>query len=485
MNRKLQVIKYLFFDILAAGTTWFLFYIFRKIYIESVKFGYKIPVEFGLKFYLGLLFIPVFWIILYYSTGYYKKIYRKSRLKELGQTLFITIIGVIIIFFSLILDDTIITYKNYYLSFIVLFSLHFFLTYIPRLILTTRTIYRIHNRIIGYNTLLIGSNEKALQLYDDLVSQHKSAGNKFVGFINVHNKPQYLLNKHLKHLGNLNNLKEIIYTHKIEEVIIAIESFEHDEIGKIINKLEETNIVIKVIPDMYDILTGKVKMSSIFGAPLIQISHDLMPAWQENLKRIIDIVVSVLSLLLLSPIYIISIIGVKISSKGPVFYSHERIGIYGKPFTIYKFRSMYNDAEKSGPALSSENDRRITPFGHIMRKLHIDELPQFYNVLTGDMSLVGPRPERQFFIEQIIKIAPHYVHLHKVKPGITSWGQVKFGYAENIDEMIARLKYDIIYIENMSLYVDFKILIYTIITILKVAGNNTKKQTNLDRTLYK
>ena len=158
------------------------------------------------------------------------------------------------------------------------------------------------------------------------------------------------------------------------------------------------------------------------------------------------------------------------SSKGPIFYSHERIGLHGKPFQIHKFRSMYVDAEKNGPALSSKEDPRITPFGKHMRKTRMDELPQFWNVLIGEMSLVGPRPERQHFIDKIVVKAPHYRHLHKVKPGITSWGQVKYGYAENVDEMIERLKYDLLYIENMSMYVDFKILIYTVLIVVQGRG---------------
>ncbi len=162
--------------------------------------------------------------------------------------------------------------------------------------------------------------------------------------------------------------------------------------------------------------------------------------------------------------------GVKLTSKGPIFYSHERIGRYGKPFIIYKFRSMYSGAEKNGPELSSRNDGRITPFGKFMRKSRLDEIPNFFNVLKGDMSLVGPRPERKYFIDQITKQAPHYLHLLKVKPGITSWGQVKYGYAENVEQMIARLKYDLIYLDNMSLYVDFKIIIYTVMTIIKRKG---------------
>ena len=131
---------------------------------------------------------------------------------------------------------------------------------------------------------------------------------------------------------------------------------------------------------------------------------------------------------------------------------------------------MYRDAEKNGPQLSSENDSRITPIGLFLRRSRLDELPQFFNVVKGDMAIVGPRPERQFFIDQIVERAPHYKYLHKVRPGITSWGQVKYGYAENVDEMIQRLKFDVIYIENMSLFVDFKIMIYTVLIVLQGRG---------------
>lgn len=472
MNKKLQVLKYIFADVFSAIAAWTLFYSFRKLYIESEKYGTAVPVIFDNQFFRGLLIISIFWLFLYILTGTYKNIYRKSRLREVGQTLLITVIGVIILFFILLLDDEIQSYRSYYQSVLTLFILHFGFTATLRFILSSFTNYRIHNRIMGFNTILVGSNQNALNLYNEMQSQVKSSGNKFVGFVHVDNKNGYSqeLIKNIPHLGELNELKKLIDQYNVEEVIIAIESSEHDNIGKIVNELDNGDLIIKVIPDMYDILSGSVKMTSIFGAALIEISREIMPAWEQSMKRIFDILVSIFVLTVFSWVYIIVAIAVKLNSRGPIFYSHERIGWHGKPFMIHKFRSMYMDAEKAGPALSSKHDPRITPTGRFLRKVRLDEIPQFYNVLIGEMSIVGPRPERQFFIDQIVQKAPHYKHLHKVRPGITSWGQVKYGYAENVDEMIARLKYDIIYIENMSLGIDLKILIYTALIVVQGRG---------------
>lgn len=199
-------------------------------------------------------------------------------------------------------------------------------------------------------------------------------------------------------------------------------------------------------------------------------NSDIRSGSFELIKQAGDIFISLLILLILSPLLILLAILIKVSGKGPVIYSQDRIGKEGKPFVIYKFRSMVYNAENGKPLLSKSPEERITKIGNFLRKFRIDEIPNFINVLKGEMSVVGPRPERQYFIDQIIKKAPEYKIIHKVKPGITSWGQVKYGYASNVDEMVERLEYDLYYLKNRSLLFDLKIIIYTIGTIFKGKG---------------
>ncbi len=470
MNKKWQTSKYIFLDFLASAISWTLFFIYRKAVIEPQYFGSAIPIEFNNKYFLGLILIPSLWVMFYYITGFYDNIYRRSRLIELWQTFLTTTIGVTFIFFALILDDYIVSYKNYYHLYFTLLGLHFTFTYIFRLILTTRTIHRIHQRKIGFNTLLIGSNKKAEKIYSEMLNQKRPAGNKFIGFIGIEQNDDRLLGKYLPQLGKINELNEIIDNHTIEEVIIAVETREHEKLNNILTILENRQITIWGIPDLYDFLSGTVKTNTIYGSPLIKISNGLMPSWQAKIKRLLDIILSLLAIILFFPVFIILAVFIKKSSKGPVIYKQERIGRFGKPFHIYKLRSMVHDAEKGVPALSGENDERITGIGRFLRKTHLDEVPQFFNVLKGDMSLVGPRPERQYYIDQIVEYAPHYTHLHKLRPGITSWGQVKYGYASSVEEMLERLQYDMMYLKNISLYVDFKIMIYTLMVAFKANG---------------
>jgi len=470
MKRRKFLASYIISDYLAALCAWILFYLYRKHYAEALIFGQNHTIDFTRQFYLGIILIPLFWLSLYAISGFYNDVLRKSRLLELGQTVFSAVLGSLFIFFMFLLDDYIPDYTFYYKHILALLGIQFALTYIPRLSISSIMVHQFKTGRIGFPTLIIGTNEMALRITRELESQPVPTGNQVVGYITLNENDKETEIPAQKVFGSLDNISHIINQHKIEEVIIATESSDRKRLKDIINRLAGRNIIIRGIPDIYDILSGAVKMTTVYSSPLIQISNGIMPAWQMNIKRLLDIFISIIGLIVLSPLSLACIIGVRLSSPGPILYRQERIGRYGKPFTMYKFRSMYKDAEKNGPDLSSHNDERITSFGRFLRKSHSDEIPQFINVLKGEMSVVGPRPERAFYITKIEESAPHYRHLLRIRPGITSWGQVKYGYAENVTQMIERLQYDLIYLRNMSLYVDFKIIIYTAINILQGRG---------------
>jgi exopolysaccharide biosynthesis polyprenyl glycosylphosphotransferase len=318
------------------------------------------------------------------------------------------------------------------------------------------------------NTIIVGFNDKGKEIFD-LILKYPALGYRVIGFVRTDKRKggEY---KGVKVLGSADRINEIIKENEVKEVIFALDSSEHDRLLELIGKCEG-DVNFKIVPDLYDAISGQARTNQIYGFPLIEIMPEIMQPWERVVKRLIDIVVSLIVLVAGLPLWILIAILIKIDSRGPVIYKQERVGKDGKIFTLYKFRSMYENAEAlTGPTWAMKNDPRVTRVGKILRKLHLDEIPQFVNVLKGDMSLIGPRPERPVFVEKLSKEIPLYRRRLKVKPGITGWAQVKYKYDESIEDVKKKLQYDLFYIENMSLRMDLKIIAYTILHILSGKG---------------
>ena len=425
-RRKKQQLLYVFIDILSSLLVWGCFLIFRWLVYDGRVFSIDSVLVPMFNFYTPLIVYPIGCLVIYYLSGYYLRPLRKPYLRELRRTLVSALIISISAFFIFIIDDPVTQYERYFTSLLVLFALQFLGSYIPRWLVT----YISH------------------KLDNDIPRTYT--------------------------IHTMKEVEQFEQAHAVEpydEVILDFKSkTKENDIYTLINRLYPRNVEISVVPSLYDMLTGAAMIDEVSDQPLIHITEHKMSDTELCIKRAFDIVVSVAMLILLSPLYFILTLLVWYSSKGPVFYRQERIGLHGLPFEIIKFRTMCVHAESEIPQLSADNDPRITKVGKWMRKYRLDELPQFWNILRGDMSIVGPRPERRYFINQIEEKAPYYCMIYKIRPGLTSWGPIKVGYTDTLDKMIRRLNYDIVYIENMSLTLDIKIMFHTIGVIFNGKG---------------
>ena len=465
MKKSKQAGKYILSDFISASVAWLLFNILRyEVFAidegaDSLLDYLQYPGVLG-----GQVVIPLFWLVLYYFSGYYNKPFGKSRLTELFSTFITVLIGTVFVFFALLLNDIPRSIDIYYKLFFGMFGLQFFITYIPRLLITQSGMRKIKNREWAMKVLIIGAGGKAVRIAHDLYR----LGYDICGFVSEDERTPVKADRN-QVLGTVEDIPVLMEKENVDEIVLAVESKNNKALLGILYSLYRYKRPIKVLADRFNMLS-KIQLRTIRGIPLVDVTDNNFSPAERNIKLFLDKVCSVVALLLLSPLFAYIAWRVKKDSPGPVFFRQERIGYLGQPFWMYKFRTMYVNAEENGPSLSSEDDLRVTPFGRIMRKYRLDELPQFWNVLKGDMSLVGPRPERKYFIDEIVKTAPYYYLLHNVRPGITSLGMVKYGYAASVDKMVERMEYDILYYENMSLTLDLTILIYTVKTVITGKG---------------
>jgi exopolysaccharide biosynthesis polyprenyl glycosylphosphotransferase len=471
LERRKDIIITLLGDAAALIVVWHVFYFvrFELDWLSSAELIAPATV------FLPSLVMAAFWISLFAFFGLYKRLYLVSRFDEIIRVGKISIIGTLLFFFLLFTDDlnwnadNISSAKHYTF---VYWLLTFSLVSANRLIL--RTIQRMSvKRGFGlHRAIIVGVDDTAKQIYDD-IRRHRTTGLEVCGFVDQkpekQDKPPKVEQEMI--LGPLDDINRIIDAYQIEDVIVAVEPEDRMKLVSVLDNIEKPSVSVKIVPDFYQIISGLNQTNQIFGLPLIEVMPDPMPNWEKSVKRMMDIVLSSLILVVNLPVMLLTALIIRLSSKGPAVFAQERVGLHGQPFVMYKFRSMYVDAEKkTGPTWASDNDPRITPVGLWLRKLRLDELPQLYNVLKGDMSLVGPRPEREYFVNQFKKQIPLYTRRLRVRPGITGWAQVKWKYDETFDDVVEKTKYDLFYVENISLKMDLKILINTIFTMLAGKG---------------
>lgn len=467
-NGNLQRMKYIFMDFVCTAIAFEIFNMARyKILGLGSTSGSLCEYIGSDKIIVETVIIPLLLLGLYWLSGFYNNPFRRSRVTELGVTLGTAVFATAIIYLALLINDSSGFRRKDYQLIIILYVVLSLVVYCGRLAITTSTLRKLRKRKWKYITLMIGSSKKSLSISRKLKNSGSVWMSEPIGFIRLPGEKGF---PGSSPCWDFEQVEMVCNQYGVDELVLVPSKSGDTEIMKILDRLFPLNLPVRIAPDTLSYVTANIRLNDIKGMPFVDLTTPNLGACRQNIKRILDITVSALMLIMLSPFMAAVYALVRCTSEGPGFYKQTRIGYRRKPFFIYKFRSMRTDAEKNGPALSSDHDPRVTRIGRIMRKYRIDELPQFWNVLTGDMSLVGPRPEREHYLNQIIKQAPYYSLLFQVRPGITSWGMVKYGYATNVAQMVKRSRYDLIYVNNMSISNDVKILIYTVGTVLKGRG---------------
>jgi len=471
MNSRRQHIATILIDIFTINLAYLAYYAFR---IRSGWIPYSIEPE----LLLPMIIICVYWLIWFSLFGLYRLWYEQSRIDEILTIIRSTVVGSLVLFFIIFLDDT--SSETIVQSRLLILGYWIALT---SLVVTGRLLERFIQRkllLAGVglrNTLIVGWSEKAFKLCD-MVLKYPALGYKVVGFVKVKSRSDSQQKNRgsscqkIPVLGSIQNVAYLIKRYSINEVLIGLDTTEHPQLMELMRQCDSVDVGLKIMPDLYDIVSGQARISSLYGLPLMEVRPQLMKPWEEVAKRTQDFLFSLFILIIGLPLWIIIPLLIKVDTRGPVLYRQTRVGRYGKHFKILKFRSMRIDAEKhTGPVWAGKNDPRVTRVGRLLRRMHLDELPNFFNVLIGDMSLVGPRPERPFFVDKITKEVPLYNHRHRVRPGITGWAQIKHKYDENMEDVRAKIKYDLFYIENLSWRMDLKILFNTLYVMIAGKGH--------------
>jgi len=466
---KKERLKCIAMDYIASLAALILFNIFRYYILQNQFTGvslWKFLCYSNLR--LEELIFPPLMLGIYWLSGYYNRPIHRSRIQEGIVTFFSSAIISIIFFVSFLTNDMGQSVRQNLLLILAFFLSNLILVYIGRLIMTSLALKKLWNKEWVIRTLIIGNTRTAHQIEQKMSKSRMSLGWNIIGFIDIPGEEGESVSG--RTLGHIEDVEMICKKNHIDQCIIVPGNYDENKVMEILPKLLNLNIPIRVAADMFSIVTSGIRLQDIFSEPFIDITRPMLSESGQNIKRTLDVFLSGIALLLLAIPMLVIAIAVKATSPGPVFYTQSRLGLHRREFRIYKFRSMYTDAEADGPQLSHKEDKRVTPIGRILRKYRLDEIPQFWNVLKGDMSIVGPRPEREYYVKEIQKHSPYYPLVHQVKPGITSWGMVKYGYASDIQQMVIRSKYDIIYLSSMSLIIDLKIMIYTIKTVLTGRG---------------